>query len=376
MDPLANSPIVELRRLYRDAEAKAARLRLIVEIRDRLDIDSGTDGPEPVRQVLSLLAGFAVTDQARLDAGDETFWQYPGAPPTDAANLDIQHGPEGQGQLRLQMWLRHGPPPTEDVGVVRVVLSHLADFLAKRRQSRKAAALTRDLAAREQELAQLVAALIHAQEGERARVAYDLHDGVAQTLASLLFHLQAAETRVATDHPVRPMLERAVEIARRSISDVRHAIADLRPPELDDLGLEAALRTRLAQLAVKEKHFDCTIGGDRLPRPLEVTLYRVAQEALSNVGKHANAGQLHMLLAMVGTDHVTLSISDNGCGMALAPQPGPGQGVGITAMRERLALVGGTLTIGPAPGGGTRVQATAPLRYAGRQAECGKDGVG
>jgi signal transduction histidine kinase len=162
-------------------------------------------------------------------------------------------------------------------------------------------------------------------------------------------------------------LERAVADATTHIEDqiaaLRALIADLRPAVLDELGLEPAIETLASRVAVIEGiavHPDLARTGPRLAPEIESTLYRLVQESLTNVGKHSRADNAWVTLRD-GDGVVTVEVRDDGGGF----DPGaPGGGFGLTGMRERAALAGGTIEISSEPGGGTRVVATVPARYA------------
>jgi signal transduction histidine kinase len=358
------SPIRELRRLYRDAEAKAARLRLIVDVRSMLD---RSPWETSVHEALSAIAGFAGANMASIHLQTGENWQYGAgsSPPTaDTAEMRfIGTAWMGTEQLELALSRSAFPIHEDDRKTIQVVTDQLAGSLAAERQHAVREQLTINLQARERELARLVEAMIGAQEQERRRIAYDLHDGVAQSLVSLLFHLEAVGVAMDDADTARRAIESGIEIARSSIRDVRGAIAALRPAELDDLGLEAALRARLDSIANMDVQFRSDLNGRRLAGPLEVTFYRVAQEALANATKHSGCSRIDLRIALESPQSVCLTVTDNGRGITVAPafNNQEGGGVGLSAMRERMALIGGSLIIHSAPGTGTVVVAQAPI---------------
>lgn len=359
------TPIHELRRLYRDAEAKAARLRLIVDVRTMLDRDP-LDAS--IYEALSTIAGFAGASLAAIRSATGAAWQFPAQASTSAvaaeavAETFIGRAWASGEAMELRLSRLAFPISAEDREAILIVADQLAVFLAAERQRALRERLTLDLQARERELARLVEAMIGAQEQERRRVAYDLHDGVAQSLVSLLFRLEAAGVAVDDTQLARQAIENGIDIVRMSIRDVRGAIAALRPAELDDLGLEAALRARLDGIAAIEHRFHSDLNGRRLPGALEVTLYRVAQEALANAVKHSGCSRIELRLSLDDLQSVTLSVSDNGHGIADGPVVREeGRGVGMSAMRERMALISGSIAIRSAPGEGTSVVARAPF---------------
>ncbi len=228
----------------------------------------------------------------------------------------------------------------------------------------------RSLSESEQRFRSLAGGVMAAQEEERKRVAYEVHDGLAQTAAAAHHLLRAFSQR----HPpasaeARRALDRAVELVQQTVREARQVIADLRPTVLDDFGLATAIRQQIERLDGYDRRveYEETLGTERLPSEVETALYRVAQEALSNVRKHAAADRVRVTLRRAnGT--VTLSVKDWGKGFRL---PGgtrrarrrvePGERVGLSSMRERIALLGGAFEIRSEPGLGTEVLAEVPL---------------
>jgi two-component system, NarL family, sensor histidine kinase UhpB len=195
---------------------------------------------------------------------------------------------------------------------------------------------------------------VRAQEAERRRLARELHDELGQSLTGVLLQIdQAIRTPRAAD------LEDAREGARRTLDDVRRIARDLRPDLLVELGLQSALNalaTRLTRQCgvVVDRHLDQNLPA--LGADAEVVLYRVAQEALTNVARHAGATRVTVELAH--TDGVvTLTVDDDGRGV---PAHVGHEARGITGMRERALLVHGRLRVGRAPIKGTRVRLEVP----------------
>ncbi|MGH3088480.1 MAG: PAS domain S-box protein [Rubrobacteraceae bacterium] len=223
-----------------------------------------------------------------------------------------------------------------------------------------------DLAEREARLEDLVGRLITAQEEERRRVAYDVHDGLAQTALAAHQHLQV----FLEDHPpgstVREgELNRVLDLVRRTGKEARRVIADLRPTVLDDFGLAAALQRHVETLRTEGMRIEYSgdLEGRRLPAPIETALYRVAQEALNNVRKHAGDAGARVSLERRGRD-VRLEVRDRGPGFdpsEARDAGGPSERVGLSSMRERVALIGGRFEIKSGPKTGTTVTAEVPL---------------
>jgi signal transduction histidine kinase len=228
------------------------------------------------------------------------------------------------------------------------------------------ARLFEEIAERERRLQDLVGRLLVAQEKERRRVAYDVHDGLAQVAASAHQHLQAfAFNHDELPPAAREDLNRCLELARRTIREARRIIANLRPTTLDDFGLVAAIRLQVEELNSEgwQVTFSETLGERRVPPPVETALFRVAQESLTNVRKHARTTRVYIALELSKSD-VRLEIRDWGLGFEktdIEPGPDAGERVGIPGMRERIALLGGSCSVQSKPGHGTRVIASIPV---------------
>ena len=206
-----------------------------------------------------------------------------------------------------------------------------------------------------------------AQEAERKRIARELHDGIGQTFTALALGMAGVEEMMLRD-PIaaRAQIINMKEIASRAIAEMRQVVADLRPPQLDDLGLVPALhwladewRNRLHL----DVHLQVTGQRRRLTPEMETVLFRIAQEALTNVAKHAQALKATVSLKF-DADPLELCIEDDGIGMT-TEQIHRGwahhQGWGLAGIQERAALLGGTLQIDSAPGRGTRLTVRIPL---------------
>jgi two-component system NarL family sensor kinase len=224
------------------------------------------------------------------------------------------------------------------------------------------ARLHRQLAARELAAERFAEQVIGAQETERRRLAGDIHDGITQRLVSLAFHLDAA-TEAVTDNRTdfaAGQLALARDLADLTLDEARAAIAGLRPPVLDDLGLTAALASlarSIGQLDVQVDVVEC-----RLPEHVEIALYRIAQEALQNVVKHAQAAHAEVQLRC-DAEHALLRVTDDGCGFDSGSRPGEaaaGGSYGLRSMAERAELVGGRLDVTSRSGLGTTVTAMVP----------------
>jgi PAS domain S-box-containing protein len=238
------------------------------------------------------------------------------------------------------------------------------------------ARLYEELAERERELRDLVARILVAEEEERRRVAYEVHDGLTQMVVAAHQRLQI----LAEDHPPgsaegREELEEVIELVRRTVTEARRVIADLRPTTLDDFGLATAVRLQIEEMRAGgyEASYEETLGEEWLPTTLETALFRVTQEALTNVRKHSEADRVRVALGR-RNGAVWLEVRDWGRGFEpteVASDGGPGERVGLSSMRERVALLGGHLEIYSGPGEGTSVVVEVPLPVMGETSHGG-----
>ena len=238
---------------------------------------------------------------------------------------------------------------TEDIALLRSTARMVAGAVHTAR-------LLRHLELRRQEQQALSSRLVDVEEQERTRLARELHDGVAQRIAALSFHLSAAQEALPDD-PVGAgeQLRRAAELVDLTAAETRAAVRALRPPLLDDLGLAASLHALARDVAGIE--IDVAVEHLALTPVQETALYRIAQEALHNVVKHAGAKQARLRLRRDG-DSAVLVVGDDGCGVI---PPTPGSTHGLTSMRDRARLIGAQLDVAGRPGRGTTVRVALPL---------------
>jgi two-component system, NarL family, sensor histidine kinase UhpB len=195
-------------------------------------------------------------------------------------------------------------------------------------------------------------AALRAQEEERARVARDLHDEVNQSLTGLLLRLEAV--REAAPPELEEELEETKSLANQAMRELLSLARQLRPTALDDLGLAAAIAGQVQQVSRSGVAAELVEEGDfsDLDSDVQLVVYRVAQEALSNAARHSEAGRIAVELRRAG-DGVELDVSDDGRGFAFEESE---RGLGIAGMRERALLLGGDLAIESRPGRGTTVR--------------------
>ncbi len=202
--------------------------------------------------------------------------------------------------------------------------------------------------------------VVQAQEAERSRLARELHDETGQALTSILLGLKPLEEALA-DHPARAALAELREQVVSALQDVRRLAVELRPAVLDDFGLVPALE-RLTDAFAEQSgvrvDFHSALGELRLPSEVETTLYRVVQESLTNIVKHASAHNVSVSIARRGAT-VAAVIEDDGAGFD--QRAVREEAVGLLGMRERLSFVDGRLEIESRPGAGTTIVAEVPL---------------
>jgi len=235
----------------------------------------------------------------------------------------------------------------------------------------RVASRTRELSAAHAHRRQLLERIVVAQEDERRRIARELHDEIGQGLSALVLQLSAAEGTLRPEaDPVRAQLEAIRAQTSSMIEDVRRLMLDLRPAVLDDLGLIPAIRwCAESHLTPAGVGLRIAVSGldehERLPHRIELVAFRLAQEAITNVVRHAGARHVTVSLARAG-DTLEVVVEDDGRGFDVEPLavPDEGRGWGLAGMRERVALLGGTLSVTSRPQSGTRVSAAIPVEEA------------
>ena len=215
--------------------------------------------------------------------------------------------------------------------------------------------------------AQTLRRSIDSSERERARWARDLHDETLQELSALKIALSSGQ-RAPDAEGLRASIATAIEYSEHAIRGLREIISDLRPAALDALGTQAAVETLVERARSRSGlAIECTIelayesgrAATRHTEALEAGIYRVTQEAISNAVKHADASRLAIMLSDDG-EVVALSVEDDGCGFDIADQDAGG--FGLVGMRERVALLGGTLQVTSRVKGGTRIDVAVPVQ--------------
>lgn len=228
--------------------------------------------------------------------------------------------------------------------------------LAQANASLRAEILERERAERAR--TELHARLVFAQEDERRRIAREMHDQFGEQLTALSLRIGILKHACSDDAALREHVEALETVAKQLDSDVDHLVWELRPTALDDLGLRAALGNYVqdwsTRVGISAQLHTWGLLDERLPSEAETTLYRIAQEALTNVAKHSRAENVDVILER-RPDYVLLIVEDDGVGFKPADKDNSHKGVGLLGMQERAALGGATLEIESAVGKGTTI---------------------
>jgi signal transduction histidine kinase len=205
--------------------------------------------------------------------------------------------------------------------------------------------------------------LVSTREEERRRLRRDLHDGVGPQLAALMLELETASDLVSDNHEASALMAKLSKRASQIVSDVRHSVHALRPPALDELGLMGALREAAIQYGPAGLHVSVENTGElsHLPAAVEVACYRIVQEALANVVRHARASHCSVRIRLdEEAGALIVEVEDDGRGIREDDRAG----VGIISMRERTEELGGRCVVKPLSGGGTLLRAVLPFQTA------------
>ncbi len=238
-------------------------------------------------------------------------------------------------------------------------LELLATAAERIRQASEKARLAEELAAREEQVRRLAAALVHVEEAERQRISRELHDEAGQSLLWLRLQLEMLEQRAPEE--LKPGLTEARQTVERTITEVRRLVADLSPAVLEHLGLPAALRRllgRLQRLYPIEVKLHLNRTGT-LPKGLQRVVYRLVQECCQNAGRHSSAA--HLNISLTSADRVLrLNVQDDGVGFKVEQALARRNCHGLEGMRERVLLLGGRFAIRSRPGEGSEIAVELP----------------
>ncbi|MBC8334041.1 MAG: HAMP domain-containing protein [Anaerolineales bacterium] len=241
-----------------------------------------------------------------------------------------------------------------DIEVLGTIGKQISDFI-------ETTWLQKSLRDKEAERQMLLSALVNAQEGERARLARELHDDAGQQLTGLLVRLKALEKQIP-DRETIETVSNLCQTTSETIERVRSLSHRLRPAVLEEFGLDAALKN-LADEMLPNSGLECiyklSLDGENLPFEIETNLYRIAQESLRNIISHAEANRVSIELSRF-PDSVNLRIEDDGRGLGVQPVANQ-RGLGLINIRERTEMLGGSFEIKSDEGKGTSLQVSIPV---------------
>lgn len=367
--PSDGETIAELRELYRAAEARAARLRLLSVSGGELAAATSDTIEEIIASCAVRLAFFVgcrngnVTQDSIL-ANDQT--GIPIRAPGDKGEAVAWLLIEGLGSI-------DEVPDAEDRDAFRMELDQMGLAIDRIKRERERADLVAMLQQREKTLGHLLERIFTAQEEERRRVSHELHDGVAQTATALVRILESPveSSAIVSDGGDDPYDAAGginpAEVARSLVSELRRVIAGLRPTLLDDLGLVPAIQALGEGLASEGYSVaqNLTPGTQRLSPLVETAVFRVAQEAVANIRKHAGDPCTVSIEAHFDQNPLILRIEDYGAGPSEETRKSAnvaGNNVGIEVMKERMSAIGGTLDWGAGAKQGVFVEARFPAK--------------
>jgi signal transduction histidine kinase len=265
------------------------------------------------------------------------------------------------GGAQERIWTQFGLAVAASFFIGLSVVRRVATLEAELRQRQEQDAATTA------ELQRLSAQIVTAQEDERRSIARELHDEVGQALTAIKVELAVAERRAQAPGTL-PVLDSVRSLTEGALQTIRDLSRLLHPAVLDDIGLVAALESYVRDFRRRyDMMVEFTQEGEstRLPADGELCAYRIVQEALTNIARHAGATRCRVIVR-TGHDSVGVIVEDNGIGFE--PAMDRGTGLGLIGMRERVARLAGACTIDSAPGAGTRVTVTLPLRGAASRA--------
>ncbi len=290
------------------------------------------------------MVGDEVGESLAPSQGDDRADDPGGAalPPSGSLSFPLLHQSEVVGQLVVQL-LDGRQPSSEELQLLATIARRAGPAAEVVRQSHD---LTR---ARER--------LVLAREEERRRLRRNLHDNIGPTLAALSLMARSVRNLIEQDPPAaQEQMNELREQIQSVITDIRRVVYDLRPPALDELGIIPAIREQASLFSTGglQVSVDAPDEMPALPAAVEVAVYRIVMEALTNVERHAHARLCHIQLSV--SEKVRIEVVDDGIGIPVDHRAG----VGIASMRERVAELGGSLAIESPVGGGTRVLALLP----------------
>ena len=277
---------------------------------------------------------------------------------------DLKALQRAHGELEVRVQERTAELATVNKALVVEITERMETESSLRISEAAFAASQRALQRSEEDLRGLAARLLTAQEEERRRISRDLHDDINQRLAMMVVELETLDRLLPTDCQhigtrLRSLQDNATELS----DDVRHLSYTYHPAVLDDLGLEVALKRLVDDFSIRtglQGVFQGTSAGGTISQTVATCLYRIAQESLSNVVKHADASRFHIELNC-SCEWVTLAVTDDGKGFDPMSRKQERASLGLVSMKERAHLVNGELDVESTVGRGTLIRARIPL---------------
>ncbi|MBK8900690.1 MAG: GAF domain-containing protein [Anaerolineaceae bacterium] len=279
-----------------------------------------------------------------------------GRSPSQHITIPIEARGQRYGVVNL-LCRPNDPVDDADMEMLTIIGSQISEIVAN-------AWLRLKLAEKEQARQMLLESLVEAQEDERGRLARELHDGAGQMLTTLLVRIKTLEKECPTGS-MQNGLQTLLDMVSQTIEQVRELSYRLRPAALEEFGLPVALGILVDEMMADSPitaRYLTDLTEDNLPPEIEVTLYRIAQEALTNVIRHARARTVQVALSMEN-QAILMSVKDDGCGFEphVVTAVSQKRHLGLISMRERAAIAGGSLTLNTEPGAGTSVLVRFPL---------------
>jgi signal transduction histidine kinase len=351
----------------RETKADRVSLMLLDETSRELTIEAAVGMPSDIVKSARGMVGqgiagsVAQTGEALLLNGAvKHSWEEEGEPISSAICVPLKVKGRVIGVLNSSNVAREGSFTKSDLDMMTILAGQAAIAIENAR-------LFEEVNAKQATLEQLLGELLRAQEEERQRISTEIHDSVAQLMVSASYHTQSCSALLAQLKldQAREEAEFATKIIGRCVKEVRGIVTELYPPALSELGLLGALQENVEYFR-RETGIACRVLSTTLPQQLssvqEMVIYRVVQEALNNVRKHAQASEVQISLR-TGPTAIVVEIRDNGKGFDVAgarKAKSQSSGVGLLNMSSRAQMLGGDLQIEARPGAGTRVILTIP----------------
>ena len=267
-------------------------------------------------------------------------------------SLTLQYRIINKDTKELHYVIDHSIPVNEDSKIIAIE-GIIVDITTEVKAKQRLSALTREL--------------INMQENERQRIAKELHDEVGQALSAIKINLNLMNKRLGPDFlDIRKTITKTDQIVNNLIIDLKRIALDLRPSMLDHLGLEATLHAYIKEFKSRTKldvAYDISMLNKRLPIDIEITLYRIIQEALTNIVKHSSANKIGIDIKEQN-ERINILIQDNGQGFSVDKAFNPetrGISFGIIGMQERVKNLGGDFEISSEKGKGTKLSLYVPI---------------